>query len=107
MELNIQVGKKVLVTTSCWFIAPDGLEYKAVFGTVKAVRTAEETLGIRPNGRSTNWYAEIGNITIAGCQIHYAIQTETCNSQPAKSLAATAEVGCNEYERPCNIYFAD
>lgn len=76
---NIVVGDKVIVTCDNWFFAPDGLSYRAVFGTVKAIRTAEDSLGVRPNGKSTNWYLEVGNMTIAGCQIHYLVRTLTCN----------------------------
>lgn len=107
MELNIEVGQKALVTLDNWFLAPDGRDYKAVFGTVKAVRTAEESLGVKPNGRSTNWYLEIGNMTIAGCQVHYALRTDHCHDGPAMNWTADAQHGVKEYERPCCIYFAD
>ena len=60
MESSMQIGQKALITTDAWFYAPDGRQYRAVFGTVKAVRTSEETLGVRTNARSTNWYVEIG-----------------------------------------------
>lgn len=70
------VGKNVLVTTEGWFFAPNGKSYRAAWGTLKGVKTAEDTLGIRPNGRSTNWYMEVGNLTIAGCQVHYVLQTD-------------------------------
>lgn len=107
MKLNIQPGKKALITTNNWFYGPDGKSYRAVFGTVKAVRTATDTLGISPNGKSTNWYAEIGNMTLAGCQIHYAIQTDICNSGTATHWTSTAADGLREYEQPCAIYFTD
>lgn len=107
MNFNIEPGQKALITTDNWFFAPDGNSYRAVFGTVKAARTAEETLGVRPNGKSTNWYVEIGNMTIAGCQIHYAVRTDTCNDGPSKQWSSSAEQGCREYFTPCSIYFAD
>ncbi len=68
------VGKHVLITTDCWFYAPDGKSYRAVYGKLRAIKTAENTLGIRPNGRSTNWYLQVGSMTIAGCQIHYVME---------------------------------
>lgn len=105
--MNIEIGCKALVTTDAWFMAPDGRNYKAAFGTVKGCRTAEETLGIRPNGKSTNWYLEIGNLTIAGCQIHYAIKTDVCSFNPASDWTADAASGIKVYERPSSIYFAD
>ena len=107
MELNIKAGDKALVTTNDWFLAPDGRDYKAVFGTVKAVRTAEATLGVKPNGKSTNWYLEIGNMTVAGCQILYAIKTDHCNPGKAKGWSTSAADGLKEYETPSRIFFSD
>lgn len=74
--MQIKTGCKALVTTDNWFTAPDGNLYKTVFGTVKAIHSDKETLGIETNSKSTNWYLEIGNMFIAGCQIHYAIRTD-------------------------------
>ena len=105
--MKIEIGFKALVTTDSWFVAPDGLNYKAAFGTVKGCSTAEEALGIRPNGKSTNWYLHIGNLMIAGCQVHYAIRTDECSKDPAKDWTADATNGINVYERPSSIYFAD
>lgn len=72
-----QVGKNVLITTVDWFYAPNGKQYRAVWGKLTDIKTAESSLGIRPNGRSTNWYVEIGDMTIAGCQVNYAIVSDT------------------------------
>lgn len=72
--MSIQVGSKVLVTCDNWFFAPDGNSYRAVWGTVKGLRQDSEVLGIKTNARSTNWYLEIGNMIVAGCQIHYAVE---------------------------------
>jgi hypothetical protein len=105
-EPMLKIGDKVLVTTYDWFMAPDGSTYKAAFGTVKAVLDSQQTLGVKTNARSTNWYAVIGNITIAGCQINYAVKTERCNLGPAKSFA-TKDGVVNEYNVPSTIYNAD
>lgn len=75
----IYIGDKLLITTDCWFVAPDGKQYKAVFGTVKGVYDDESTLGIKTNRHSANWFVVIGGMTIAGCQIHYAIKAERCH----------------------------
>lgn len=103
----MQVGDKVLVTTDNWFWAPDGESYRAVYGTVVGVFNDESVLGIKTNARSTNWYAQIGNMTIAGCQIHYAIKTDACSSKPP-TMENTHE-GKIVTERALNtrIYFAD
>lgn len=79
----INVGDKVLVTTEGWFFAPDGEMYRAVFGTVKGIHSSESALGVKTNARSTNWYAEIGNMMIAGCQIYYCVKTDNVSFEPA------------------------
>lgn len=107
MESSMQVGQKALITTNAWFYAPDGRQYRAVFGTIKAVRTSEDTLGVRTNARSTNWYVEIGNLTVAGCQIYYALRCDSVHTGPAKDWSADAEKGFTEYDRPSAIYCAD
>lgn len=104
--MNIEVGKKALITTDCWFIAPDGKQYRSVFGTVKAVQSSEETLGVRTNARSTNWYVEIGCVTLAGCQIHYAIRTDHCNLEPAEDYAVS-NGELKIFIKPSSIFDAD
>ena len=74
---KIKVGDTVLVTTNDWFYAPDGKKYKAVFGDLIAIENSENTLGVKTNAKSTNWYMQIGNMIVAGCQIHYCIKTQT------------------------------
>lgn len=105
-EPMMKIGDKVLVTTYDWFMAPDGSVYKAVFGTVKAVLDSQQTLGVKTNARSTNWYAVIGNITIAGCQINYAVKTEHCNLGRSQTFSEKDGV-IKEYSRPSTIYDAD
>ncbi len=80
----IALGQRVLITTDCWFIAPDGHSYKAAWGTVVEILDSQETLGVRTNARSTNWYVQLGNMLIAGCQIHYAIACENPNFEKVK-----------------------
>lgn len=77
--MNLNVGDKAIITLDNWFYAPDGMTYRAVFGTIKAIRSSEETLGVKTNAKSTNWYVEIGRMTVAGCQIHYAVRSDRCN----------------------------
>ena len=55
------------------------MRYSAVFGTVKSIINATDQLGITVNARSMNFYTEIGNLSIAGCQVHYALQCERDN----------------------------
>lgn len=103
---NFQIGDKVLVTTDAWFYAPDGKMYRAAFGTVHAISSDEQALGIKTNARSTNWYATIGNLMIAGCQIHYAVKTDYANLGNVSNWSA--EQGeLKEWSQPCSIYDAD
>lgn len=72
---------KYLITTDAWFYAPDGKQYKSVWGDVQIV--SDSILGIKTNVRSSNWFAKIGSegkhVIVAGCQIHYACR---CERQP-------------------------
>lgn len=104
--MNVNVGDKALITTDCWFLAPDGNQYKAVWGTVHAVRSSEETLGIKTNARSTNWYVEIGDMTIAGCQIHYMIKAGSCNTDTVWHHKEEGGV-VKEFSLPSNIFNAN
>ena len=103
----IEIGKKALITCDSWFFAPDGVSYRAVFGTVHAVKTAEETLGVKTNAKSTNWYVEIGNMVLSGCQIHFAVRTDNYNEGTAKSWSSSAANGMKTHDQPCSIYNAD
>jgi len=81
------IGKKYLITTDNWFIAPDGESYRSAFGTIKGIMSDEQTLGIKTNRGSTNWYVQIGCMLIAGCQIHYAVETpEVSFTPPTREL---------------------
>jgi hypothetical protein len=105
-RVKIEIGKRYLVTTDEWFTAPNGHSYKAVFGTVHLISTTEEELGFRPR-QSANWFVSIGNMTIAGCQIHYAIRTNDASKRDSREWTADAEHGIHQYFAPSRIYFAD
>lgn len=74
-NLQMPIGSDVLVTTDNWFYAPDGRCYRAVTGKLIAILD-DSILGIKTNRNSTNWYAQVGNLMIAGCQIHYAMRLD-------------------------------
>lgn len=78
------VGDTYLVTTSNWFSAPDGNTYKSVYGTVHGIFADTTLFGLKTNKNSTNWYLSIGNMIIAGCQIYYAIKTDSVSYSPPK-----------------------
>jgi len=103
---NLKVGSKVLVTTNEWFYAPNGRSYRAAFGTVQGVFDSQSTLGVRTNAKSTNWYLRIGCLTIAGCQIHYAVECDSVNLGPASDWGSH-EGKSTEYTRPSCIFDAD
>ena len=98
--MSIEIGKTALITTDDWFVAPDGRQYRAVFGTVTAVRDDQATLGIKTNRGSSNWYVEIGNMIIAGCQIHYAIRADKYRGTAVESVNSDGK-------KQCLIYNAD
>lgn len=104
--MRLEIGKKALITCDAWFYAPDGKSYRAVFGTVHAVRTSEEALGVRTNARSTNWYVEVGNLTLAGCQIHYAVRCDEVNLGEVLD-SRTTDNGETSFQRQSQIYDAD
>ena len=79
----MHIGNTYLITADNWFFAPDGEQYRAVFGTVLAVLDSEAVLGIKPNRNATNWYVAIGDMIVAGCQIHYAMRADTYNAAPS------------------------
>ena len=79
MIINVEY---YLITTDAWFVAPDGEEYRSVWGKC-FVSEAKESFGFVPLRPSTNWYCKIGegenSMIVAGCQIHYAIK---CDKKP-------------------------
>lgn len=101
---------KYLITTDSWFYAPDGKQYRAVWGHVEIV--SDEILGIKTNARSANWFAKTGtednHVIIAGCQIHYAVR---CEKRPDTTDVADYTVSDNgkftPYDRPTTIYIAE
>lgn len=97
---------KHLITTDSWFVAPDGNEYKSVWGDVEIL--TDSFLGIKTNARSANWFARIGtkenHIIVAGCQIHYAIK---CNERPDTTGCVSWDISPTDYQEvvsPNRIY---
>ena len=101
---------KYLITTDAWFFAPDGKQYRAVWGEV-SVFEDNSVLGIKTNIRATNWYAKVGSeknhVIVAGCQIHYACK---CDNKPENDLTDDYVIESGEvknYKRPTSIYVAE
>lgn len=106
--MKIEIGKTYLITTDNWFVAPDGDEYRAVFGTVNSIDDDSETLGIKTNRGSTNWYINIGNMVVAGCQLHYAIATNAINFKQGARREVEHEGSVIQHRSPnTRIYNAD
>ena len=100
---------KYLITTDNWFIAPDGKQYRAVWGDVEII--PDTFLGVTTNRNSSNWFAKVGNednhVIIAGCQVHYAIKS---NEEPVTDRVmdySTGEGKISEFSRPTQIYIAN
>ena len=101
---------RYLITTDDWFFAPDGKQYKAVWGNVEIL---EDTfLGVKTNRNSANWFAKVGSeqnhVIVAGCQVHYATR---CEEKPYTGLTEDwkldDQAGVIVFEKPSSIYIAE
>jgi hypothetical protein len=85
----IKEGKKYLVTTDNWFIAPDGNQYRSAWG-ICYIKTLFEEFNFTPLRPSTNWFLEVGangkKITIGGFQIHFVIECENMPEDKLKNV---------------------
>ena len=102
----LQNDKYYLITTTEWFLAPDGEQYRAVWGKCKLL-TTEDIFSFKPSRPSTNWFANVGNddksMIVAGCQIHYAIR---CDERPLEKLPKIGKE-TNQKEVDNKIYFTE
>jgi len=100
------INKKVLITAQNWFYGTDGKQYKAIWGTLKAVHEAGKTLGFIPNRSHANWFVEVGGMIVMGCQIMYLVG---CEEKPPESCTDyQVEAGIvKHYERPTSIFMTE
>jgi len=103
-SFKIPTGAKVLITLNEWMLAPDGRQYRGVYGTLNAIVTSEEALGVKTNARSSNWFIKVGKATIAGCQIHFVIESDDVNFDPVDQIDSN---GKSPGLLPSLIYLAD
>ena len=103
---NELIGKKVLITTTDWFVAPDGLQYRALFGTLKSVTESTKALGFAINRSHANYFFEVGKMKIMGCRVMYMIECEGVNSNDTEEILAK-EGGIIKYNRPTMIYITE
>ena len=103
---RMTVGSKVLITCDNWFYGRDGKSYRSVWGTLDGIFNDQETLGVKTNAKSANWYAVVGGMIVAGCQIHYAMD---CDELPPELVDdfTVVEGKVIHYTRPSHIYKAD
>lgn len=70
---------KYLITTHEWFYAPDGKQYRAVWGEV-SILESKEVLGLDPNRVTSNYCYRVGteehHIIIGGCQVTYSVKCD-------------------------------
>lgn len=100
-----KVGDKILFNCDHWFFCPDGKQYRAVWGTLKGIYSSEDTLGVRTNAKSTNWYVQVGDVLIAGCQIHYAVKTDfVCTEGFEEAELNNDKTHVNMVKYPNRIY---
>lgn len=100
------IGKKMLLTTNAWFYAPNGNSYRAVWGTVSGIIQDKDGLGFGVNRSHANWTIQIGRMTIAGCQVLYAIECDNPNFGEVNEHQTSA-TGIVYYDRPSHVYNAD
>lgn len=100
------INKKVLITTQGWFYGKDGRSYRGVHGTLKGVYEAGKTLGFIPNRAHANWFIEIGEMVIMGCQVMYIIECDTVNTNDVTDwiTEGQTELGTEGQQRPTAIY---
>lgn len=102
--------KKVLLSLHNWIFAPDGKQYRAIYGTLHSINESKNIFGFVPSRNHTNWFAEIGNMIIMGCQIQACI---VCEKDPETQITDfivrehELAVKVVEYDQPSKIYFAD
>lgn len=102
------IGKNVLINCQNWFTAPDGKDYKSVWGKLAAIHEAGKMLGFIPNRSHANWFIEIGNMQIMGCQVLYFIACEDPpNFDVSDAWNTTDKFEIVNYKRPCVIYNAN
>lgn len=105
--MKLEVNERYLITTDQWFVAPNGEQYRAVWGTLRGVINSENALQIRTNARSTNWYVSIGRtvpMLIAGCQIHYVMRCPVLEP-PAESIKDNNPIFDADRERFVSLMF--
>ena len=99
-------GKNILITTDAWFFAPDGQQYKAVWGKCK-IEIIEKGTGLNTL-RSANWLVHIvegdGKFTAAGCQVNYWID---CPNMPQKTEGTYCDKDTGNEMANNRIYFPD
>lgn len=97
---------KYLITTENWFYAPDGKQYRAVWGEVKLLQT-KEVLGVDPNRVTANWTLQVGtdedHILIGGCQINYSVK---CPNRPNTKAVEQIIQGEKKVDEPA-IYIPE
>lgn len=99
------LNHNVLCTTQNWFVAPDGKQYRAIWGKLNAIHEAGKELGFIPNRSHANWFYEIGKTIIMGCQILYLLRCdEKPNTEIVKDSSADEKGETKYSERPTMIY---
>jgi hypothetical protein len=100
---------KYLITCDNWFFAPDGRQYKNVWGEVEILN--DSILGIKTNIRSSNWFCKVGSndnhVIIAGCQIHYAVKCDKPNTSDLINDFSVENGEVKNYTRPSLIYICE
>ena len=93
--MEFKIGEKHLISINKWFIAPNGSEYRAIYGTINDISGSKGDLSV-----------VVGSLAIPKSKILCAIKTDGCNFDEAdswQSIGGEVEV----YKIPSKIYNAD
>ncbi len=92
----IKNDKCYLITTDNWFYAPDGEQYRSVWGYFEIINK------FTPLKPSTDWFLKCGKLIIAGSQIHYIIECEKKPKIQTKTREGNGEITIHK-----NIYIPE
>ena len=91
--MNLTKGERYLVTTEDWFVAPDGNNYNAVFGTACSTPHAGTQI--------------IGNMHLPKEKVMYAVKCDSvCMLAPVVDVKYRGDI-CKSKSSLPHIYLAD
>lgn len=72
-----------------------------MLGILKGVREAKAVLGFQPSRSHANWYVEIGDLVLSGCQANYFL---LCPERPVVDSIVESNSNGSNFTRDNGIY---